>query len=86
MIALYGAVVVHGSFALRKQLGPKAWRRLHFLSFGVYAAALLHGLLAGSDTGRTGVQALYLGSGAAVGLLTAARIGCRPRARSARPG
>ena len=86
VVAAYGAVVVHGSFALRKPLGPKAWRRLHFLSFGVYAAVLLHGIFAGSDTGRAGVQALYLGSGAAVVLLTAVRVGSWSHSRSTRPG
>lgn len=83
VLAAWGALVVHGSFALRKRLGPKTWRRLHFASFAVYAMALLHGLLAGSDTGRPGVLALYIASGSTVALLVAIRL--RPRARTHGP-
>jgi predicted ferric reductase len=82
VVAACGAVAVHGSFAMRKRLGPKTWRRLHFVSFGVYTAALLHGLLAGTDTTQAGVQALYLASGAAVMLLVAVRLRSRSGRRS----
>lgn len=84
VLAAWGALVVHGSFAQRKRLGPKTWRRLHFVSFGVYAMALLHGVLAGTDTGQPGVLALYAASGSTVVVLVAIRL--RPRARTLRPG
>lgn len=52
VIAGYLAVVVHASFGLRKRLGTKTWRRLHYLSFVAFAGAALHAILAGSDAGR----------------------------------
>lgn len=78
---------VHVSFSLRDRLGQRLWRALHYSSFGVYALATAHGLLAGSDGGRAGVGALYLGSAALVGALLVARgvisRPCAPRSRAA---
>lgn len=76
VLAAYGALVVHTSFSWRKRLGPRTWRRLHYASFFVFAAALLHGLLAGSDSGARGMQALYVTSATSVialGLVRALR-------------
>lgn len=52
VIAAYLAVVVHVSFALRKRIGTRWWRRLHALSFVSYAGALIHTLAAGTDAAR----------------------------------
>jgi predicted ferric reductase len=51
VVAAYLALVVHVSFALRKRIGVKTWRHLHYLSFVVLIGAAAHGLLAGSDRG-----------------------------------
>jgi predicted ferric reductase len=51
VVAAYLALVVHVSFALRKRIGVKTWRRLHHLSFVALIGAAAHGLLAGSDSG-----------------------------------
>jgi predicted ferric reductase len=48
-LAFYGAVLLVGSFYVRKRIGQRAWRILHFASFAVFALALGHGLLAGTD-------------------------------------
>jgi predicted ferric reductase len=73
--AAYGAVVVHVSFGLRTQIGHRAWRTLHALSFVVFAGALAHGLLAGTDRGLPAMRAFYLITAGAVALLTIARGG-----------
>lgn len=83
ILAGYGALVVHLSFGVRRRLGVKTWRRLHFLSFAVFGAALTHGVLAGSDSGRVGMQLLYLGSAALVAGLTLHRAVVIPIARRA---
>jgi sulfoxide reductase heme-binding subunit YedZ len=83
LLAGYGALVVHASFAWRKQLGARTWRRLHALSFLVFAAALLHGILAGSDSGEAGVRALYLVSLGLVAALVVVRVARRRPARGA---
>ena len=62
-------VLVYASFSLRKWIGAKNWRRLHFTTYVVFLGATLHGLLAGTDSARPGTFALYL---AAVGSVTAA--------------
>lgn len=69
VLAAYGALLVHLSFSLRRRIGTKTWRKLHYLSFFVFIAALLHGLFAGSDSGSPGMQALYLSSVTVVGAL-----------------
>ena len=59
VIAAYLAVVVHASFGLRKRIGVKTWRRLHYISFVAFVAAAAHAILAGSDSGRPWAIALY---------------------------
>jgi sulfoxide reductase heme-binding subunit YedZ len=64
-------VVIYASFSLRRRIGVRTWRRLHYLTFGVFAAATVHGVAAGTDTWALG---LYTGSVAAVVGLTAWRV------------
>jgi predicted ferric reductase len=75
VLAAYGALTVHASFGLRRRLGAKAWRRLHYLSFFVFAAAVAHAALAGSDSARVSIQAIYVSAATAVGLLVLYRVG-----------
>ena len=62
-------VLVFASFSLRRRIGTRAWRRLHWFTYGVFALATLHGLAAGTDGTRTWVLVLY---GSAVGAVLAA--------------
>jgi len=62
-------LLVYVSFALRKRIGTKNWRRLHWATYGVFAGATVHGLASGTDSGRPWAVALYLG---AMGLVAAA--------------
>lgn len=73
-LGLYLAAALTASFYLRKQIGQKAWRSLHYLTFAAYGLALLHGLLAGTDSGLTGMKLLYLGTGFTVLFLTYFRL------------
>jgi sulfoxide reductase heme-binding subunit YedZ len=59
-------VIVYVSFALRKRIGVRAWRRLHWATYLIFALATLHGLAAGSDSGTTWALALYGGATGAV--------------------
>lgn len=59
-------VVVYASFAMRKRIGNRNWRRLHWLTYAIFAGATAHGLAAGSDTSRPWAAALYLGAVGAV--------------------
>ena len=71
-------VVVYASFSLRTRIGIRNWRRLHWATYGVFAAATAHGLAAGTDTTRPWAFALYLGAVCAVAFATAWRALTRP--------
>lgn len=63
------------------------WRRLHYTTFFVFAAGLLHGILAGSDGDTMGMYTLYVSSVIVVGALGAYRalVGAAFRAGRPRP-
>jgi predicted ferric reductase len=82
--AAYLTLAVLFSSYLRGRLGFRAWRLLHYGSFGAWALAWLHGLTAGSDTGLAWVQYVYLAAGGAVGFLVVFRL-LMPANRPARP-
>lgn len=69
---LMGALLV--SSELRKVLGNKAWRALHYAAFGAYWLALAHALALGSDSARPGLWLFYSVTGVSVLWLTTARI------------
>lgn len=72
--ALYGLVIVVVSFYIKKHIGQRTWRMIHFSSFGVFVSALMHGILAGTDTMTPVMIGLYLGSAGAVAVLLALRL------------
>ena len=74
ILAAYAAIIVHASFELRRHIGPKNWRRLHFLSFFVFVAAAGHGIFAGSDSNEIEMQMLYAAAVTAVGALGLYRV------------
>jgi DMSO/TMAO reductase YedYZ heme-binding membrane subunit len=65
-VAFYLIAALTGSFYIRKQLGQKIWRVLHYLTFVGYVLALFHGLLAGTDSALPVIRLLYLVSGVSV--------------------
>ena len=64
--ALYGLAVVAGSFYVKRWIGQKRWRSIHFASFGVFVASLIHGIWAGTDTDSPLLLGLYLGAAVVV--------------------
>ncbi|MCC6167576.1 MAG: ferric reductase-like transmembrane domain-containing protein [Caldilineaceae bacterium] len=65
-LGLYGAIIISASFGLRRWIGQRHWRRLHMLTFAVYALVTLHGFAAGTDTANPGARAIYLAGALAV--------------------
>lgn len=59
-------LVVYVSFALRRHLGARNWRRLHWTTYAIFVGATIHGLAAGTDSGSRWAVALYLSALAAV--------------------
>ena len=92
--AFYGLAVVTLSFYVKGAIGQKAWRTIHFLAFGTFLSALVHGVMAGTDTSHPLVSGMYIATGVLVtGLLalrvvqqrSMARTPVRERATSAEP-
>ena len=67
-------VLIIASFWLRRRIGTKTWRRLHWTTYAAFAGATAHGIGAGTDSGRTWALGLYLGAVAAVTGATAWRV------------
>jgi predicted ferric reductase len=86
-LGLYGLALVGLSFYVRERIGRRAWRLVHALSFVVFALALAHGVMSGSDSEALWARALYWGSGGSVLFLTIYRVlaARAARARPARP-
>ena len=59
-------VVVYASFSMRRRIGVKNWRRLHWATYAIFALATVHGLAAGTDSSRTWALAVYLGAVASI--------------------
>jgi methionine sulfoxide reductase heme-binding subunit len=77
-------LVVYASFALRKRIGARNWRRLHWATYLVFALATVHGLAAGTDSGTIWALALYGGATGAVLAATAWRALVPPQKGAAR--
>lgn len=73
-IALGLTIVVLLSFYVRKRIGQKTWRKIHYVSFLAFLAATVHGLMAGTDSGAGWAFAGYLLASGAVLSLFAYRI------------
>lgn len=58
--------LVVASFSVRRLTGQKAWRVLHWSTYGIFALATAHGLLAGSDSAQSWARDIYIGAAAAV--------------------
>lgn len=73
-LSLYGTALVGLTFYVRKHIGQRRWRAIHFLSFAVYAMALVHGIMSGTDTGERWASGLYWITGGSLLLLTVYRV------------
>jgi predicted ferric reductase len=72
--SLYLTAALVASFYVRRFIGHKTWRLMHYLSFVVWVMALTHGIMAGSDVSTTWVQFLYLAAGCAIGFMLILRL------------
>jgi predicted ferric reductase len=74
VIALYLTLIVSVTFYIRRWIGQKAFRTIHYLSLIAFAGSALHGLFAGTDSPLWTVQAMYLFTSLTVVFLTVYRI------------
>ena len=78
-IGLYLMAIVTFSFYVRQRIGAKTWRLIHYLSFGVFALSLVHGIVSGTDTGAAWAIWTYASTGLSVLALTIYRFWVRAR-------
>jgi sulfoxide reductase heme-binding subunit YedZ len=78
VVACELAALIVVSFSLRRRIGMRNWRRLHWLTYLVFLAATVHGVAAGTDSSRPWAVDLYLGAVGAVVFATAWRALDRP--------
>jgi methionine sulfoxide reductase heme-binding subunit len=73
-IAFYLMVVVYGSFFVRRRIGQRAWRALHYTTFLAFIGATAHGVMSGTDTSAAWAFWIYASSTVAVVFLLGYRI------------
>ena len=61
-LALYLLAIVIASFYLRRAIGPRLWRGIHFITFALFALVTVHGIAAGSDSWAAGMYWLAAGT------------------------
>lgn len=74
VIAGYLLVLVVASFYLRRWIGYRTWRLLHYGTFGLYVMATLHGVFTGTDSVTAWAQLLYIATGGIVLALVLYRV------------
>lgn len=73
-LALWMSLLLIASFHVRRRIGGRMWRRLHYASFIAFWLAFVHGVLVGSETATVWATVLYLGTSATVLFLTMHRV------------
>jgi methionine sulfoxide reductase heme-binding subunit len=84
-LALLIGAVVYASFSLRRLIGHRAWRLVHYATFLAFVGATAHGLMAGSDTPQAWSVAVYATASAAVVFLFIYRVFVSASRRFTRP-
>ena len=70
VIGMYLTLLVSVTFYVRRHIGVAAFRAIHLASFGAYVAAVLHGLMAGTDSPLAVTRLMYVGTSLVVVFLT----------------
>jgi hypothetical protein len=73
-LAFYLMAAVIASFYVRRTIGQRAWRLLHYLTFVAFVGATAHGLGAGTDSGSAWAWWIYVGATVPVVFLLTYRV------------
>lgn len=74
IVAAQLGILAGASAAVRRVLGYRAWKAVHWLSLPMFGLGLVHGLLAGTDGGTLAAFVLYVVTGGWVVLLGTYRL------------
>ena len=69
-VALYTLALIVGSFYVRRAIGTRLWRAIHFATFALFALATVHGIVSGTDS----ASAIYWTGASTVLFLTVHRM------------
>lgn len=73
-IGLYLMALVTFSSYIRRWIGARSWRAIHFLSFLLFALSVLHGVFSGTDSSLPWAFWIYVGTSASVLAMTIYRL------------
>jgi predicted ferric reductase len=73
-IGLYVWAIISVSFYIRRGIGPKTWKLIHYASFFNFLIAVIHGLASGTDTSLPWAEGIYWFLGGSFLFLTVYRI------------
>jgi len=73
-VAFYLMAIIYVSFYLRRRIGQRGWRRLHYTAFLAFVGATGHGLMSGTDTPAAWAFGAYALASAVVAFLLMYRI------------
>ena len=78
IVAMYLGVALAVSSYLKRFIGYRVWRSMHYAGFAAWLLALVHGITTGSDTRAPWATAIYAGSALLITGLLAIRFGGVP--------
>lgn len=73
-IAMWLSLLLIASFHVRRHIGGRVWRRLHYASFAAFWLAFAHGIALGTESGTVWASCLYLATACPVVFLSLHRI------------
>jgi hypothetical protein len=73
-IAAWLSLLLIASFHVRRHIGGRVWRRLHYASFVAFWLAFAHGLLLGTERATVWANVVYLTTASVVTFLTFYRV------------
>jgi len=85
-LTFYASLVILLSFYVRRRIGQRTWRLLHYVTFLSFAGASYHGIASGSDSGSFWAFWVYLTPITAMIFLTTYRLVVGISNRLRRPG
>jgi hypothetical protein len=75
IVSMYLAAALFASIYVRRFIGYRVWRTMHYAGFIAWLLALVHGIATGTDTRAHWALAIYGGGALIVALLLAVRAG-----------
>ncbi len=73
-IGFYTWAIISATFYVRKLIGSKAWKIIHYVSFFNFMIAIMHGIASGTDSATPWAQTVYWVMGGSVLFFTVVRI------------